>query len=138
MAVWQFDLVVACNANERDLPTGLARLAKAHLDRVFGPPTRMLEGWDVYGPEQGSRVDFVTTDSDGCELSFRIDARSDADSFINSMVEFVQALDGTILDAESGLPIETSVHAIREALMASPAWTYALDPSTIRPADSRG
>ncbi|HEY4080545.1 MAG TPA: hypothetical protein VGM81_07600 [Burkholderiaceae bacterium] len=137
MAVWQFDVTIASSFTEKALSPARTRFAEIALTALFGAPHEMLEGWLFYGDKYGSRVDFIRTDGDGCELSARIDAREEADTFISSIVTIVDSMDCKFFD-ETGRPIAATEEELRNAIMASDAWRFALDPKSYRPDPAGG
>lgn len=126
MATWQFDVAAVFNAGERTLPPLVCRRAQTVLAESFDPPWQMLPGWSVYGPENGNRIDLVV-DADGSgELSARIDARSDADSFLNCWLILMIELNCSLYSPELDLAFPADAQALRDALRSSSAWRFAI------------
>ncbi|MFG6433056.1 hypothetical protein [Roseateles sp. LYH14W] len=125
MAAWQFDMKAACGDGGTSLPTfDLARIDSfldGLMDRSAEPG-----GWLMYGPAEGNRID-VAFDDEGCELDVRIDARSDADSFISLVCVLMSHLGCTLFSPELNENFPADVHSVKGALQRSGAWMFALD-----------
>ena len=81
----------------------------------------------MFGPSDGNRVDLFF-DSDGCEVSIRIDARSDDQAFITTVCALAKRLGCSLRAQELDETIPAEVTAIHDALRRSAAWRFALDP----------
>lgn len=86
----------------------------------------MTKGWWVYGPEAGNRIDLVVNDDGTCELSARIDARSDADSFLNCWLILMIELNCSLYAPELDRSFRADIVSLKDALQASSAWQFVL------------
>lgn len=79
----------------------------------------------MYGTDNGNRID-LNFDQDGCEVGIRIDARSDADSFLALVSLLMADLDCGLFCDELSEVVNPDVSSLMDALQRSSAWTYAL------------
>lgn len=133
MAIWQFDLRAVCRESGEVLPRALVEKAALTLVESFDPPWQMTEGWTVYGPDQGNRIDLLRDEDGSGELHVRIDARTDAESFIVRVCILMRLLGCTMYSADLEQYVNGSVDQIKAALQVSDAWRFALDPKSIFP-----
>ena len=105
--------------------------ANAWLSARFGEPWEMLEGWLIYGPADGSRVDLVLNQDGTAEIGARIDARSEAIEFIGSLCELSELLDCSPFSVEFWQPFEAKSSAIGIALERSRAAKFVRDPENV-------
>ncbi|MDT7518562.1 hypothetical protein RAE19_07565 [Rhodoferax sp. TBRC 17660] len=142
MAIWQFDLsLVPCGgpmpsrtSDGHESPSvGAERVveAKAWLSARFGEPWEMLDGWLIYGPTDGSRVDLVLDQDGTAEIGARIDARGEATEFIESLCELSELLDCSLFAVEFWQPIEAKSAAIAIALERSRVAAFIRDPKKV-------
>lgn len=142
MAIWQFDLsLVPCGgpmpsrtSDGHESPSvGAERVveAKAWLSARFGEPWEMLDGWLIYGPTDGSRVDLVLDQDGTAEIGARIDARGEATEFIGSLCELSELLDCSLFAVEFWQPIEAKSAAIAIALERSRVAAFIRDPKKV-------
>lgn len=130
MAVWQFDLNAVHSATGTALPAPSINLARAWLEQEFEPAAPMTPGWLVYGQVESNRIDLLE-DADGSgELYVRIDARTDAESFINQVAVLMLELKCALYSPELDRFVSADAASLKEALMASTAWRYSLDPAS--------
>lgn len=127
MASWQFDVAAVFNAGERTLPPLVCRRAQTVLAESFDPPWEMLPGWSVYGPENGNRIDLFVDEDGICELSARIDARTDAESFLTCWLILMIELNCSLYSPELDRAFPAEAEALKDALQASSAWRFALN-----------
>ncbi|WP_457324846.1 hypothetical protein [Roseateles sp. P5_E11] len=126
MAAWQFDVAAVFEYGDQTLPPLLRRRAQTILAESFEPPRQMTKSWWIYGPEAGNRIDLVVGDDGTCELSARIDARSDADSFLNCWLILMIELNCSLHAPELRRSFPADILSLKEALQSSSAWRYAL------------
>lgn len=67
-------------------------------------------------------------ESDGCEVSIRIDARTDDRAFIATVCTLAKRLGCSLHAQELDETIPAETDAIVEALTRSASWRFALDP----------
>jgi hypothetical protein len=138
MAVWQFDLFFVprggamprLNGDGYELPAiSASRYSAAYgwLSERIGSPWTMLEGWQVFGLENGSRFD-ISLNEDGFELSARIDARTDSASICAAICEVAGLLECFLFSPEGGRSIEPSAAVLAFALKQSRASAFARNP----------
>jgi hypothetical protein len=125
MATWQFDLKAVDGNAGTLLPTPYQARVESFLEGLMD---RSVEagGWVMYGPADGNRID-LAFDEDGCELDVRIDARTEADSFISLVCVLMSQQGCTLYSPEQDAAIPADVHSVKAALQRSGAWMYALD-----------
>lgn len=128
MAIWQFDLDMVAGLQRGHLPPLLTTQAVCALSDGFGASWQMLPDWLVYGEENGNRIDLVLCDEGGAEITARVDARSDADRFLRRLCGFAADLDCKLYSPELDKFVDGTMCALNEALQASQAWQFALDP----------
>lgn len=128
MAIWQFDLNAVCRQSGESLPLLLKARAESFLEGLISRQAQS-DGWIVYGTNDGNCIELLS-DHEGCELEVRIDARSDADTFVALVCLLMADLDCTLYSEELQEFIATDVSSIRDALQWSQAWRYALDSNS--------
>lgn len=135
MAAWHFDLK-AVHVVAGTLPVAHQALVESFLDGLMD---RSVEpgGLLLYGAAERNCID-LAFDDDGCELDVRIDARSEADSFIALVCVLMAHLDCTVFSPELGEMVPTDVHSVKGALQRSEAWRYALDAQAFLAAKANG
>ena len=140
MAIWQFDLFLVprvggmpfLSGEGYDVPAlheSLVMEARAYLSRQMGQPWPLLEDWLVFGYENSNRVDLFLTENGGAELSVRIDATSDTESFRNTVCELAERLQCLLFVPELGSPLEPDRAALASALRSSRAAMFVLNPT---------
>lgn len=125
MAVWQFDLNAVCRSRGELLPAELADQAHSFLEDMGLPVSQESEAWTMYEPSDGNRID-VLVDEEGCEISVRIDARSDADRFVTLICTLMLALDCKLYSPELVVVIPAKSAEVKGVLQRSAAWRFAL------------
>lgn len=139
MAIWQFDLffvprsspLPVRTADGYDLPTlsePATLQAYERLVQHMGQQRVVLDGWLMFGPENGSRMDLMYDESGGAELSVRVDAQCDSQAFCQFVCELARNLDCGLLIAETGQSLEPDSSAVAHALLNSRAVKYVNDP----------
>lgn len=139
MAIWQFDLFLVPRAGSMPslssegydvpvLPEPLVMEARTYLSQEMGQPWQMLEDWQVFGDENSNRVDLLLTKNGGAELSVRIDARCNTESFRNTVCELAERLQCLLFASESGLPLEPDRAVLASALHSSRAAKFVQNP----------
>lgn len=126
MATWQFDLSAVLPNGSSTLPAEWRFRVEGLLVGLYSPSIE-TSGWTMFGPRDGDRIDLFF-DSDGCEVSVRIDARSDDQAFITTVCSLALRLGCALRSEELDETIPADVVALRGALHRSAAWRFALDP----------
>lgn len=126
MAAWQFDVTAVFAHGDRTLPPLLCRRAKNLLAESFPPPWQMMPGWAVYGEENGNRIDLLTDKDGTCELSARVDARSDAESFLTCWLVLMLDMNCSLYAPELDRSFPADMVSLKDALQSSSAWRFAL------------
>lgn len=127
MAIWQVDLQMIPmsdgvagdfhNSEELPLPISLVLQAQQRLSEYFGSPWLMLSDWLVYGPENGSRVDFVFISPHTASITVRFDMRSDAQQFLVLICRLAWHLGCRFYSADLKRTVEASEATVVEALV---------------------
>lgn len=148
MATWQFDLrLVPRTSITRHGLQAEDRLSVALLDDVewwegctlpSDYPERLAaflpvakpwsEGWNVFGTEDGTRVDVITAGQRVEEVRMRIDARHVDADIIEHLVAFATGIDALLVSPE-GRVFEPTFDAIGVELELSPAALFVRDPA---------
>lgn len=126
MATWQFDISAVSRERGQSLPPAYRERIQSFLDGILDAEP-VMDGWVRYGEQDGNRFD-LNWDDDGCELSLRIDARTEADSFLALICVLMADLDCTLYSPELSEWVSSDIGSLRAALQRSAAWRYALDP----------
>jgi hypothetical protein len=132
MAAWQFDIsfmpresATPSRVEDRydgaPLPETVAMPAHAWLYRNQGEPWPMVDGWLVFGKEDGDRFDFLFNEDRSACLSARIDLRGDHDLFVRSVCELAVIAQCRLFSAELEAAIEPSVAELSAAVKNSSA-----------------
>jgi hypothetical protein len=142
MAIWQHDLRIIprdklaergflygerlpANADRggwwsaQEFPPELESQLQAALPRL----APWAPGWDVYGVEDGNRIDILREGAKIEEIKARLDARAPDTGFVESLVTITRFLNGVLLTPDLRV-IEPDVYAIQEELAASPATAF--------------
>ena len=120
MATWQADF--------RLLPTdGWPSDYRDQLNRFLPPATTWTPSIEMWGVEDGNRIDVVLEDGQPVEGLARVDLRDWSLSFIIGLTEFARQAKLRI-ETESGVPLEPSRAAVAMALRTSPAFRFVDDP----------
>ena len=142
MAVWQFDLVLVPKGgplprrsdddyNSPSVNPKRVEQARSWLAENVNAPWRMLEGWYVYGSENGNRVDVLLNPDESAEITARIDARAEATAFIRKLCSLAELLDCLLFSSEMWLLVDASPTAIGFALERSRAATFVRSPESV-------
>ncbi|WP_439467134.1 hypothetical protein [Roseateles sp. NT4] len=126
MAAWQFEVTAVFGHGGQALPPPVCRRAQTVLAESFEPPWQMLKGWSVYGSKNGNRIDLIIDEDGTGELSARIDARSDADSFLTRWLILMMELNCSQYAPELNRAFPADMVSLKDALQSSSAWRYAL------------
>jgi len=121
----QFDLNAVYGHAGTSLPTAHRARIESFLEGLLDCSVE-AGGWLMYGPADGNRID-VAFDEEGCEVEVRIDARTEADSFISLVCVLMTQLGCTLYSHELGEAVPADVQSVKTALQRSGAWMYALD-----------
>lgn len=130
MAIWQFDLNAVHWETGKALPRSTINLARAWLEQEFEPPALMTSGWLVFGHIESNRIDLLEDDDGSGELYVRIDARTEAESFINQVAVLMLELKCAPYSPELDRFVSADAASLKAALMGSAAWRYSLDPNS--------
>lgn len=147
MAAWQFDLQLVPRASLAQL--GIApddHLSTEQLDNadwwrgkwlpadyatrvtaILPPASAWAQDWQVYGSEDGNRIDILATGGSIEEVRARIDARAMNVWFLERLVELAGNFDALFVSPESRV-IEPDVEAIWVELELSPAARFVRNP----------
>lgn len=136
MAAWQFDLNAVSAASGTSLPAQLRADVETFLSGIMDR-SNQAEGWAMYGAVDGNRID-VAFDEEGCEVDIRIDARTEADSFVGLVCLLMSTMGCTLYCAELDEFVSANAHAVKAALQRSEAWRFALDPGAFLASKVRG
>ncbi|KPF41389.1 hypothetical protein D621_21800 [beta proteobacterium AAP51] len=139
MALWQFDILFVppgagmpvCTADgcrTNPLDSERCEIAKTALSAQFGAGHEVMEGWVMYGPEQGSRFDLLLDEDKTGELSARVDARAKHDQFLESVCRLAQEIECSLYSLQFGQMLEPSLTALRQALLLSRASAFVRSP----------
>ena len=142
MAIWQFDLFFVPRAEGMPslsgegydvpvLPERLVIEARNYLSQQMGQAWQMLEDWQTFGEENGNRVDLLLTKNGGAELSVRIDARCNTESFHDIVCELAERLQCLLFASEPGRLLEPDRAALASALHNSRAFKFVHDPRKV-------
>jgi hypothetical protein len=102
--------------------------AHAWLLTHFGEPWRMVEGWIVFGQEQGNRFDFLFNEDRSANVSARVDVRSDFGGFVAAVCQLASVSKCLLFSAEHWAAIEPSFAELSAAIGRSRAAKYVNDP----------
>lgn len=125
MAAWQFDVTAVFEHGGQTLPPLLCRRAKNLLAESFPTPWQMMPGWAVYGEESGNRVDLLTEADGTCELSARIDTRSDTEPFLTCWLVLMLEMNCSLYSPELDRSFPADMLSLKDALRSSSAWSFA-------------
>jgi hypothetical protein len=139
MALWQFDILFVphgaglpvctedgCRTDPLD--SERCEIARTVLSAQFDAGHEMMEGWVMYGPEQGSRFDLLLDEDRTGELSARVDARTKDDQFLELLCRLAQEVECSLYSLEFGQMLEPSLTALRQALLLSRAAAFVRSP----------
>ena len=115
-----------------------AKVAHAWLCRRMGEPWRMVEGWIVFGEENGNRFDLLFNEDGSANLTVRIDARSQYLTFITAVCELAAVTRCLLFSAEFWGAIDPSVRELTCAIERSRAAIFVKDPLKVLRGDSDG
>ena len=110
------------------LPESAAVQAHAWLCEHVGEPWRMLEGWLVFGQEQGSRVDLVFNEDRSANLSARVDVRSQYRGFVTALCELASVSNCLLFSVEHWTPVAPPIGELFSATERSRAAAFVRDP----------
>jgi hypothetical protein len=101
------------------LPDSLA----IRLRAILPPVDSWAPGWDVFGKEDGNRIDMLREGAEVEEIKARLDARAPDPSFLENLVTIAKFLNGVFLTPDLRV-IEPDVYAIQEELATSAAAAF--------------
>ena len=127
MAAWQFDVMATFEDSGTELPPALRTRAQKLLVEGFGPPRNITPHWQVFEDGGGNQIELLSSLDGSCELWARIDARTDAESFLTCLVLFLIEMECELYAPELDRRFAGHMDLIKEALQASTAWRFALD-----------
>ena len=148
MATWQFDLeVVPRTVAVKNLLPGddhvtvealesaewwkAVSLAPGFLQRVetLLPWTKpWAAGWQVFGEEDGNRVDVIEENGKVAEVRLRLDARNLEVEFLDELLGIIESSDCALV-TPTGRLVEPEIEAIWVELELSPAASFVRDPA---------
>jgi len=144
MAAWQVDFYVvprrALSAptraaladtdwwGERGSRGGFPANYAARLATVFAPPHTPSAGVEVWGAEDGNRVDVSLESGRVSRVMVWVDVRRLDSRFGAVLLELVRKADA-VLVRNDGLVVEPLISAFGAALRNSSAWRFANDPA---------
>jgi hypothetical protein len=126
VAAWHFDLMASFEDCGTELPPALRARAQKLLLEGFGLPTLVTKNWQRFGDEHGNQIELLSSPDGSCELWVRIDARTDAESFLVCLVVFIIEMECELYAPEFDRRFPGQMILIKEALQASDAWRFAL------------
>ena len=86
----------------------------------------MTEDWQQFGDKDGNQIELLSSPVGSCELWVRIDARTDAESFLVCLVVFMIEMECELYAPEFDRRFAAQIDPIKEALQASDPWRFAL------------
>jgi hypothetical protein len=142
MAIWQFDVSFVLRGGPMPwrtedghdgppLPEAVAVDAHAWLLKHFGEPWRMVEGWIVFGHDQGNRFDLLFNEDRSANLSARVDVRSNYGRFVEAVCELASVSKCLLFSAEQWAAIEPSAAELSAAIRCSRAAGYVSNPRSV-------
>ena len=142
MALWQFDIlfvpigaglpvVTDEGCRTEAISPERCELAIRILSAKLGPAAEMMDGWFVFGPEDGSRFDVLLEEETSGEVSARVDAREQPERFLELVCDLAARLDCSIYALEFGKFIESEPEALCQALVLSRAASFVRDPAKV-------
>lgn len=127
MAAWHFDVLASFEDGGTELPPALRTRAQKLLIEGFGPPRKEAPSWQVFEDGSGSLIELLWSPDGSCELWARIDARTEAESFLTRLVVFLIEMECDLYSPELDRNFAGRKVFIKGALQASAAWRFALD-----------
>ena len=124
MATWQADFEVLIPSS--GLPVDY-RLAVA---QVLPPSKSWMPGLEVWGTEQGDRIDIFTTQDSSPEVLARFDLREWKPALYEDFLALVRSVHGQLRTAESGAEVAVTFEDFTRALQESRAARFVRDPKT--------
>ena len=144
MAIWQFSLqlipkgaptpVVGPDGFDvapswKGFSTGVDM--RDRLKQQFSDAREVLPGWLQWGQEDGNSIDGIVEDGEFHELSARLDARTDHDSFVQFLCEFATAIDCRFFCPEFSSMIEPNPSRLRSEIAQSRAALWHTNPVAV-------
>lgn len=126
MAAWQFDVMATYGDGGTALPSALRARAAKLLAETFESSRQISNRWQIFGDKDGSCFELITSEDGGGELWMRIDARTDAESFLTCVVVLMIEMECGLFAPELGWTLPADMPSLCNALKASDAWRYAL------------
>lgn len=109
------------------LPGPQLASAREILGTYLGMPWTMAENWDVFGPEDGNRIDVIQDGGAAATLAVRFDARNDSPQFQGLVCRLARQLDCQLFCAELNALIQADRLALRMALADIHHASFLLD-----------
>ena len=142
MAIWQVDVSFVPRGgllpwrtedghDVPPLPEATAVQAHAWLLQHFGESWRMVEGWIVFGHEQGNRFDFFFNEDRSANLSARVDVQGDSGLFIAAVCELAVASKCVLFFAEHWAIVEPTSIELCAAIKRSRAASFVSNPRNV-------
>src|SRR6266498_3271921 len=149
MAVWQFDLLLISRGNvislfgvvpplleEIDLEkveSWKVVLLDINCEELFSSFVSVDESWSpeiqMWGEENGNRVEVVGAIDQPESIFIRIDARELNDRFLHGVVKAAERLDALLLLIENMKVIEPRLHLLKESVNCSNAKRWVDNPT---------
>ena len=122
MATWQADFEVVLP------PAGLPTDYKALLGEILPPGASWHTDLQVWGSEDGDRIDVWTDASEPPELLARFDLRTWRPAIYERFLSFVRNASAAIRDTDTGATVPATVEDFTRALRESRAAQFVRDP----------
>ncbi|MYN24845.1 hypothetical protein [Duganella levis] len=127
MAVWQFDLYLAAGIEKLpDIlddgwqPPILAEDSVQHarrlLEHYLGRHWRLAERWQVFGPENGNRIDLISETPSTTSVVARFDLRDSSIQFQGLVCTLAKTLTCELFSPDLNAIIQPDRNALRMAL----------------------
>lgn len=122
MAIWQADFEIIPSAD--GLPPDYA----VRLARILPPARSWNQDLEMFGREDGHRIDVWSENGRPVEITMRIDMRYPDQQLFEQLLNFVNE-SGCELHTENEDRVGTELLAFLEALRSSPAFRFVNDPN---------
>ena len=122
MAVWQADFEVVLS------PDGLPADYRQRLSQMLPPGQSWHTDLDVWGVEDGDRVNVLMGGPEPPEVVARFDLRAWNPELYQRFLHFVESINASVRNAETGDAVPLSVEQFTGALQQSRAARFVRDP----------
>jgi hypothetical protein len=122
VATWQADFHVIVSA--RGLPADY----RDTLARMLPPSRSWGSRVEIWGTEDGDRIDVSTYEDGSVEIFARFDLRQWQATLYEQFLAFVRSLSGRLQSADSGAELAVTPKAFQQALLESPAADFVRGP----------